>query len=96
VSTVTIANDCSSSTTWEFRKVRIPGRPKGHVAAAAKRPPLTNRDLRTVQTLVVKYRGGAEAWWEIKARGRIYRMPGWVALHDAMVSIYGDGQSHEC
>lgn len=38
-------------------------------------------------TVTVRYRGGAEAWYEVKARGRTWRFPGHVALHDAFDRI---------
>jgi hypothetical protein len=36
---------------------------------------------------VVTYRGGAEAWWSIKARGRVWRRPGTLALHDVLQDV---------
>jgi len=35
----------------------------------------------------IQYRGGPEAWYEIRARGRIYRFPGSMYLHDALEQI---------
>lgn len=35
----------------------------------------------------VTYRGGPECWWEIKARGEVWRVPGVIALHDVMRHI---------
>lgn len=53
--------------------------------------PLARRNRREPLTLSVKYRGGAEAWYEIKARGRTYRVPGHRALHDVMELINEGG-----
>lgn len=33
-------------------------------------------------TVTLKYRGGPEGWIEVRARGRIVRRPGYVALLD--------------
>lgn len=78
----------SGSTTWEWRKVRIPGRPEGH-RDSTRRVPLAPRNDRIPLTVVVKYRGGAEAYWELRARGRVYRLPGHMYLHDAMTVVQG-------
>lgn len=40
-------------------------------------------------TLAVAYRGGAEAWYEVRTRGGVLRTPGWIALDDLMRDIYG-------
>lgn len=40
-------------------------------------------------TLTVKYRGGAEGWYLVEARGRHGVFPGVVALHDVMMEIFG-------
>lgn len=34
--------------------------------------------------MTLRYRGGSEAWWEIKARGQTYRVPGVLCLQDIM------------
>lgn len=74
-----------ASTTFEFKQVRIVKRPQGPSNTAAEgRPPLNRRNARDAITLTVKYRGGAEGWWEVKARGREWRFPGVYALHDVM------------
>lgn len=79
-----------SSTTWEFRKVRIRRPPDGHETAPRSGghwhglPP---RPIRETITLTVVWRGGPEAWYEIKARGRTGRVPGWLSIHDVMMRI---------
>ena len=40
-------------------------------------------------TMMLTYRGGAEAWWEVKCRGRTYHFPGHLCLHDVMARIEG-------
>lgn len=64
----------------------------------AKKPPKASSpasldvwDRRSPLTLTVTYRGGSEGWYEVRARGRTYRRPGWVAIHDLMRDIY-DGK----
>lgn len=37
--------------------------------------------------MIVRFRGGAECWWEITARGNVWRAPGYVSLHDVMARI---------
>lgn len=39
-------------------------------------------------TITVSHRGGAESWWELRARGRVWRRPGWMALEDVLADIY--------
>lgn len=41
--------------------------------------------------LTVTYRGGAESWWLIEARGRHGAFPGHRALEDVMAEICQDG-----
>lgn len=47
------------------------------------------REPRENLTITVRYRGGPECWWEIKARGETVRLPGYVHLHDALMAING-------
>lgn len=91
-------NDRSPSTTWDWRKVRISCPAGGHQDSAPKalrwrfRPP---RNPRVPLTMTVKFRGGAEAWYEIHSRGGVGRFPGHVCLHDVMDEINrgGGGQN---
>lgn len=67
---------------------RIEQRPPGpRDASGEARPPLSRRSARDPLTLTVRYRGGAEAWWEVKARGRSWRFPGYLAFHDVMAEV---------
>lgn len=80
-----LSNMGMASTTFEWRRVKIdvpPERPSK--TAAAGRPPLNRRNARDALTLTIRYRGGAEAWWEVKARGQTWRFPGYYAIHDVM------------
>lgn len=83
-------NVCLGSTTWEFRKVKIKA-PAGRANPSGRRPGrfsgLQRRDPKTRLTISVTYRGGAEAWWLVEARGRSVAFPGHRALHDVMAEI---------
>lgn len=45
------------------------------------------RNPRDPLTLTIRYRGGAEAWYEIRARGSVGRIEGHICLHDVMMAI---------
>lgn len=80
------SDERSPSTTWAWELRKIPVRPKGPSSAAPKAasgPALPRRNPRDPLTVTVTYRGGPEAWYEVKARGRTWRFPGHVAIHDA-------------
>lgn len=82
-------NTRSSSTRWAWKRVRIPPSPEAPSSAVAKRPPpLGTWDPRTPLTVTITYRGGPEAWYELKARGRRWRRPGSLSLHDVMMELY--------
>lgn len=85
-------NSSSASTTWGWRYVKIGRRPQGPSDAAAagvRSRILSSRNPRDALTISVKYRGGNECWWEIKARGTTLRVPGHLALHDVLMSLSG-------
>lgn len=49
------------------------------------------KDLRSSHGILVRYRGGAETWWEISYAGRTTRLNGAIALHDALtIAITGE------
>lgn len=83
-------NACSPSTTtqWEWRKVER--RPQGPADSGPKAHLRALQRLRRTETvtLSVRFRGGSELWWEIRARGRVWRRPGHLALHDVLVELY--------
>jgi hypothetical protein len=59
-------------------------------------PRLFGLPQRTTITIEVTYRGGSECWWSLKARNRVWRRPGTLALHDVLQDILdGKGGSAE-
>jgi hypothetical protein len=86
-------NDCSVSTTWDWRPVKISQRPKGPgngppQASSLRR--LTPWPRRHRISLTIVSRGGSESWYEIRTRGVVLRVPGHRALEDVMATIYND------
>lgn len=80
------------STTWKWIHVTIDPPPAAQ-AARRRRPrkqaPLPAWNPKSALTLTVTYRGGAEAWYEVRGRGRTFRMRGDLGIHDVMRRIYG-------
>jgi len=37
--------------------------------------------------ITVKFRGGPECWYEVHARGRIARYPGYLGIDDIMAEV---------
>jgi hypothetical protein len=77
------------STKWAYKKVILTGRPRpeGQRASGAPSTPLRARDPRSPITVELAYKGGAEAKWLVKARGRTWHFPGSMAIHDVMGTI---------
>jgi len=83
----TTSNNRPPSTTWrwETRRVRVP--PEATRAASPEATRLSRlyaRDRRKPLQVTITYRGGAECWWELRARGKVVRQPGAMALHDVL------------
>lgn len=79
------------STKW-VKKVSIltgPPRPVGTASTKStpSQPPLRARDPRKPIYIELAYRGGSVAWWEVKARGRTWRFPGYTAIADVMQRV---------
>jgi hypothetical protein len=80
------------STTWEWktRTIRVPAgghKQGGAEGVTSKRLWLRNR--RKPLQVVVTYRGGAECWWELRARGKVVRVPGALAIEDVLSQFDG-------
>lgn len=90
------ADECSVSTRWAMRKVKIRTPPEATRTARRSRtskPSLKRRDARDRLNIVIKYRGGSEAWWIIEARGERWTFPGHRCLHDVLWTI-NEGNGH--
>lgn len=84
------SNTRFTSTRWRDAKVRISTTAGGQKEREAKPRRWwgrSHRNPRDPLSLKISYRGGAECWYEIHARGSIGRFPGHVALHDVMTEI---------
>jgi len=83
------------STTWEWRQVKIKRRPQGTDTARAQRGRwrhLSRWPRKHHLTIRVTYRGGAESWWLIDARGSTGVFPGHAAIEDVMSQIFNEGR----
>lgn len=89
-----VPNGCSPSTTFVWRKVKITPAPQAQGTARAKRARQAGkgdqrRGLPRQQiTVGVRYRGGAEAWWELTYAGQTFRIEGYHLLHDVLRWVY--------
>lgn len=84
-------NKRTTSTTWEWRMVRVPSSPAAgqHGAPQALRwYRLAPWKRREWLTLKVRYRGGPESWIEVQARGSAGRFHGATSLYDACQEIW--------
>lgn len=83
----------STQWTWEMRKIRRAAGPRPDSAGAAGTTGLARRsgDLprKTSVTITVRYRGGPEAWWELRSVYGVCRVPGHIAIHDVMRLVLG-------
>lgn len=84
----------STTSTWKYAKIRQ--RPKGQQADRPKGGRWSRRarlNPRERLTLTVTYRGGAECWVEIHARGEMGRFVGSTYLIDVLQEIW-EGAEH--
>lgn len=81
-----------ASTTWAWKHVTIDPPPAAQ-AARRRRPRKQDKlppwDPKSALTVVITYRGGAEAWYELRTRGRTFRMRGDLGIHDVMRRVHG-------
>lgn len=52
---------------------------------------LPRRDMRKPLTMTIKWRGGAEAWVEVHARGDVARLPGHVTIAELCMMANSQG-----
>lgn len=84
-------NERSGSTTWIYEPDKISAarrEGKARPAKPARWRGLSRRNAKDKLTVTITYRGGAEAWYLVEARGRSGVFPGVAALHDVMEEIY--------
>ena len=89
-------NRRSGSHTWSSKPDKMRSGGAAGRAGASKTPPfrgISRRDWAEPLTIQVRYRGGAEAWWLVEARGRRQAFPGHLSLHDVMAVVTGQYDS---
>lgn len=82
------------STRWVVGTPNLrksPARASKQIAAGARWSRFSRLRPRDRITLTIQYRGGAEAWYEIEARGSMGRFVGVTSLHDVMREIREGG-----
>ena len=78
----------STDWVWESRKIKRHSPPhQGSANAVSSAPRLAVRDRWSPLTITLIYRGGAEAWYQIRARGRVWHFPGHLCLHDCIEAV---------
>jgi hypothetical protein len=83
------------STTSDWKWAKVKRRPQGTTTARAKRGRWRHlaRWPRTQHlSIKVTYRGGAESWWLVEARGSEGVFPGHAALEDVMSQVFNEGR----
>lgn len=82
----TASHVCSGSTTWGFKPVKIDRRPQGNVTTERSEGlwSLLPWPRKRPMTLTIKYLGGSQCWFEVRARGRSLKRPGVVHLVELM------------
>lgn len=78
----------STTSDWKWVKMRMPAGGPGDRRSQSVLPSLRALPRREKLTITVRYRGGPEAWWELEARGRLWRRRGSLYLHDVLEEIY--------
>lgn len=90
-------NSSSPSATWIPQVTKMRGSRRGAKPGGSQRPlfrSLRRRNPKDRLTIMVRYRGGAEAWWLIEARGTAQAFPGHLCLHDVLSAVNGQGPVH--
>lgn len=84
------SNTSFRSTTWVRKVIKVPAPPGGQKRSRSKSglPALSALGhTREPINITVRYLGGSECWFSIRARGREWKRPGYVALYDLMRDI---------
>lgn len=83
-------NGRSPSTTWAWRHVKIAPAPQANSTSSASESSLFSLlpwPRRKPLSVTLIYRGGPQAWFEVRTRGRVIRRPGDTALVDLMSEV---------
>lgn len=86
-------NECTTSTRWETRIVKIAVRPEGQERQRPEGPrPALGRFPRKGErvSLQVTYGAGGSAWCKVTARGRSWWATGDMALLDVLRRILAE------
>lgn len=81
------------STTYEWRKVKIKRPAGGQSTVRRSRRSflrLTPQPRTRPVRITVTYRGGAESWWLVEARGEREALPGHWSLDDVMARVLSE------
>lgn len=80
----------TTSTTFVWKRVKVSPAPQAQ-GQTPKGPfrwcGMSRWNRKEKVSLTVVYRGGAESWWLVTARGRSVALPGWMALEDVMAEV---------
>jgi hypothetical protein len=87
-----IGNGCDDvpSTTWRWKLCRVEAAPAQGTSTASAKQIRTRRRLltRTYRADVrLEYRGGPECEYLVVARGRVWRVPGWMCIADVAARV---------
>lgn len=78
-------------TRWSPEVDMVKAAPAQGEGAADRRPPgnraAKRRDKYEELQIAVRFRGGPEASWLVTARGRSWRFPGHMCLHDVLAAV---------
>lgn len=83
----------STTAAWEWRKIKR--RPQGTHTASPKGSRwhgLARWPRSQHLTIKISYRGGAESWWLVNARGQHGVFPGHCAVEDMMAQIFNESR----
>ncbi len=78
------------STTWAYKKVKMkppPARQSGVRTKRGRWHGLATWPRSRSLTVTIAYRGGAESWWLVGARGRHGVFAGSAAIEDVMAAV---------
>jgi len=83
-------NARTPSTTYAWRRVKISSPPQAPRESRRRRRwiALGNKERRQLIEVRVRYRGGAEDWYEVRARGGVVRVQGSLTFGDVMERVY--------